>query len=68
MKPTIVISIKKIDNLRRVLENEAKFLKIFDKLDNEGSGYLNFVQVTNLLEKFKDGMYKDTVQTSKFFK
>jgi hypothetical protein len=54
-----------MENLRKVLSDEEKFLKIFDKLDNEGSGYLNFVQVTNLLEKFKDGMYKDTVQNSK---
>ena len=62
---TNLSKLKKIENLTKVLSDEEKFLKIFDKLDNEGSGYLNFVQVTNLLEKFKDGMYKDTVQTSK---
>lgn len=56
--------IKHVESLKAKFVNDEKIAKIFDKLDNEGSRSLDLNFICDLLEKFKDGMYKDVVKTS----
>ena len=42
-----------------------KFSNCFEKLDNEGSGFLNLNNLTNMLNNYKDGMFKDQITEGK---
>ena len=46
---------------------EEKLNAIFDKLDNEGSEFQDLIKISTLLEKFKDGMYKEEVKEGNIF-
>jgi hypothetical protein len=56
--------IKHVESLKAKRINDEKLAKIFDKIDNEGSKSLQLSSICDLLEKFKDGMYKDMVKSS----
>ncbi len=56
---------KKIAENKAKQLNDEKFSKIFEKIDNEGSGLLDIQVMSLQLERFKDGMYKDVIQSGR---
>ena len=50
---------------KQIAAKSVKYSNCFDKLDNEGSGFLNVNHLTNLLVQYKDGLFKDQVMEGK---
>jgi hypothetical protein len=50
---------------KQIAAKSVKYSNCFDKLDNEGSGFLNVNHLTNLLVNYKDGLFKDQVMEGK---
>ena len=47
---------------KQMSTKSIKFSNCFDKLDNEGSGFFNLNNLTNMLMNYKDGIFRDQIQ------
>lgn len=47
--------------VKQIATKSVKYLNCFDKLDNEGSGFLNLNHLNNLLINYKEGLFRDQV-------
>ena len=46
---------------KQIATKSVKYSNCFDKLDNEGSGFLNLNHLNNLLINYKEGLFRDQV-------
>ena len=57
---------EKVQSESRDLARRSKFGECFERLDNEGSMSLSLDHLSQTLESFKDGLYKESVKIGKF--
>jgi len=50
---------------KQIASKSVKYSNCFDKLDNEGSGFLNLNHLSNLLVNYKEGLFRDQVAEGK---
>jgi hypothetical protein len=57
--------LEKLSEAKKKLARTARFTATFEKLDNECSGQMNFLNLVDALVNFKDGVFKEQVLNGK---